>query len=171
MGRPDEWTYQDLVVLYRDFPVKTTEEVAKSLGRSKHATAVKAVRLGLKKRHYGIVWTPQMLKLLKDFFPIMFNYALAKWVGVSQRSLIRKARELGLEKVPEFRERKRDDIALLISDGQKRCKKNIGRFQKGVHYNPDKEFKPGHTLSPESRAKQSASLKASWVKRRQQTRI
>jgi len=165
----NEWTYQDLVVLYRDFPVKTTAEVAKALGRSERAVAVKAYRLGLKKRHYGIVWTPQMLKTLTDFFPIMFNRPLALWLGVSMRSLIRKARELGLEKRPGFLDDRREDINQLNREAQRG--RNTGMFKKGMHSNPAGEFKPGWVDTPEMKAKRSASIKRSWKYRKQREEL
>ena len=169
--RPNEWTYQDLVVLYREFPVRTTAEVAEMLHRSEQAVAVKASKLGLKKKHYGIVWTPQMLKLLTDFFPIMFNRPLAKWIGVSMRSLIRKARELGLEKRPGFLDDRRDDINHLVSEAHKRAGRNTGQFRKGHRANPEGEFKPGHVESPETKAKRSAALKRSWKYRKQREEL
>lgn len=136
----------------------TIEEVAKMLGRSYHATAVKASKMGLKKDHYGIVWTDEQVKLLRSFFPTMFNRHLAKWVGVSVRTLIRKARELGLEKKPGFLEERKRDIQRIAGEAIRRSDHHNTRFQKGVHYNPAGEFKPGHKESPESRAKRSASL-------------
>jgi len=136
------------------------------LKRSEQAVAVKASKLGLKKRIYGIAWTPQMLKLLCDYFPTMFNRPLAKWIGVSRRTLIRKARELGLEKKPGFLEERRADINELASAGLKRTHKSGGRFKKGERNNPEGEFKKGHTESPETKAKRSASLKAAWVRRK-----
>jgi len=169
--RPNTWTYQDLVLLYQEFPVRKTAEVADMLGRSVTAVSVKADRLGLKKKHYGIVWTPRMLKLLKDFFPIMFDKALAKWIGVSQRTLVRKARELGLEKRPGFLDDRRDDINKLVSEAQKRAGRNTGQFGKGHRANPEGEFKPGHVESPETKAKRSAALKRSWKYRKQREEL
>ena len=169
--RPNTWTYQDLVLLYQEFPVRKTAEVADMLGRSVTAVSVKASQLGLKKKHSGIVWTPRMLKLLKDFFPIMFDKSLAKWIGVSQRTLVRKARELGLEKRPGFLEDRRRDITELAREGLKRTHRTSGRFKKGVRSNPAGEFKPGHVESPETKAKRSAALKASWKYRKQREEL
>lgn len=164
--RSDAWTQKELDLLRREFPARTTEEVARMLGRSVHATSVKASKLGLKKRHYGVVWTPSMLKILTDFFPIMFDRPLAAWVGVSLRTLIRKARELGLEKEPGFLDKRRRDIASLAGEALKRKKDVPGRFMKGVRNNPDGEFKPGHSESPETKAKRSASLRETWKRRK-----
>ena len=167
----NEWTYRDVETLKREFPRRPTAEVAKMLGRSCQATSVKAHKLGLKKTGYGFVWTPSKIKLLTDFFPIMFNRPLAKWVGVSMRTLIRKARELGLEKEPGFLERRREDIGDLVSEALKRTGFNNGRFRKGVRNCPEGEFKKGHVESPETKAKRSASLKATWRKRKQREEL
>lgn len=112
-----EWTWKELDILHREFPKRPTPEVAKMLGRSPMATAVKASKEGLKKKELpGIKWTPQMLKLLTDFFPIMFNKPLAKWIGVSQRTMLRKARELGLQKQEGFLDKRRKDISRLAGE-------------------------------------------------------
>lgn len=164
-----KWTYRDIDTLRREFPLRKTEEVAAMLKRSVTATSVMASKLGLKKKHLGIVWTPQMVKLVKDFFPIMFNKPLAAWVGVSQRSLIRKARELGIEKRPGFLEDRRGDINQLVSEALKKTYsdgKHKGTFQKGVRSNPAGEFKKGHKESPETKAKRRESLKRAWAQRR-----
>ena len=166
----NEWTFSELDTLRREFPVRPTEEVARLIGRSFQATAVKASKLGLKKRHRGIVWTPSMLKIITDFFPIMFDGPLAKWVGVSKRTLIRKARELGLEKEHGFLEKRRGDISNLASEALKR-KGGVGWFRKGEHQNRDAEFKPGHVESPETKAKRIASLKATWRRRKQREEL
>ncbi len=167
----NRWTYREIDTLRSQYPVRSAEEVAAMLGRSVEAVLVKANKLGVKKRHYGIVWTPQMLKLLKDFFPIMFNAPLAKWVGVSKRSLIRKARELGLEKRPGFLEDRREDIQHLAREGLKRSKKAQGRFKIGEHSNKAGEFKKGHVLSEEAKARQIAGLKRYWKYRRQREEL
>ena len=167
----NEWTYRDVETLKREFPRRPTAEVARMLGRSCQATAVKASKLGLKKTHYGVVWTPSKIKIVTDFFPIMFNRPLAKWVGVSMRTLIRKARELGLEKEPGFLDRRREDINELVSEALKRTGFNNGRFKKGVRNCPEWEFKKGHKESPESRAKRSAALKASWRRRKRREEL
>lgn len=144
----------------------TIEELAKMLGRTYRATAAMGNKLGLKKDHYGIVWTAEQLKLLKDYFPTMFNKPLARWIGVSLRTLIRKARELGLEKKPGFLQERRRDIQRLAADAIRRSGNKATRFKKGVHNNPAGEFKPGHRLSPEAKAKQVESLKRAWEARR-----
>ena len=156
------WTILDEQRLRNEWNRRTIEEVAKLLGRSYHATAVKASKMGLKKDHYGIVWTDEQIKLLRSFFPTMFNRHLAKWLGVSVRTLIRKARELGLEKKPGFLEERKRDIQRMAGEAIRRSDHHNTRFKKGVHYNPAGEFKPGHKESPESRAKRSESLKYAW---------
>ena len=167
----NRWTYQDVDTLRREYPVREAEEVAAMLGRSVQAVFVKAYKLGLRKQNYGIVWTPQMLKLLKDFFPTMFNVPLAKWIGVSRSSLLRKARELGLEKKPGFREERAEDIRHNQSIGAKRSKNTRGRIKKGEHVSPATEFKKGHVLSEEAKARQIAGLKRYWKYRRQREEL
>lgn len=171
MKRANEWSFRDLDILRTEFPNRPTKEVAEMLHRSTQAVAVKASKLGLKKKHYGIVWTPQMLKLLKDFFPTMFDAPLAKWIGVSTRTLIRKARELGLEKKEGFLEERRGDIVELARIALKGRTDVPKRFQKGHHYNPNKEFKKGHKESQETKAKRVASLKLTWKRRKEREQL
>lgn len=164
---PRPWTYKELDTLRREFPKRSNAEMAKLIKRSQQAITQKASKLGLKKESYGIEWTPQMLKLLRQFFPIMFNEALAKWIGVSQRTLIRKARELGIEKEPGFLQKRKDDIQRRAGDALRQRGDLEGTwFKKGVRYNPDGEFKPGHKESPETKAKRSAALKATWARKK-----
>ena len=167
----NEWTYREIEVLRKEYPVKTADELAGLLGRSQQAIFVKASKMGLKKGHHGIAWTPQMLKMLKDYFPVTFNRPLARWIGVSMRSLIRKARELGLEKRPGFLDDRRCDITDLARTGLKKCGKTGGRFRKGERNNPAGEFKPGHVESPETKARRIASLRESWRRRKQQDKF
>ena len=169
--RGREWTYRDLDILKTQFPVMKTRELAVMLGRTYRATNAMAARIGLKKKHHGIVWTPKMLKLLVDYFPIMFDNPLAAWIGVSKRTLIRKARELGLEKEPGFLERRRDDIKELARQGLKRRGNVSSRFKKGVRSNPAGEFKKGHKESPEVKAKRSESLKLRWKYKKQREEL
>lgn len=164
------WTYNDIDILKRDFPVKPTEAVARELNRSARAVSVMAHKLGLKKSNYGIVWTGRMVKLLTDYFPIMFNDAVAKLVGVSVRSAIRKARELGLEKRPGFLEDRRRDIGERIRDAKRRNPCYAGCLKKGEHRNPEGEFKKGHVESPESKAKRIASKKETERRKREAAR-
>lgn len=130
--------------------------------------------MGLKKDHYGIVWTQLQLDTLRRFFPTMFNADLTKLLGVSQRTMIRKARELGLEKSPTFREDRKRDINHRASVALKRkyiegaCSSH---FKKGVHNNPDGEFKPGHVETQETKLKRSEALKWTWQRRKVMERI
>lgn len=169
-----EWTYMDVEKLRTLYPFRTCEEIAGELGRSVRATYVMAYRLGLKKGHFGIFWTPRMLKTLKDFFPIMFNKPLAAWIGVSERSLIRKARELGLEKRPGFLDDRREDIVELARTALKKAYRDgrlTSAFKKGERNYPAGEFKKGQVESPETKARRSASLKASWDRRKKQEKF
>jgi len=170
----NEWTPRDIDILRKEYPVRECEEVAAMLGRTTRATFVKAHHLGLKKGHFGIVWTPRMLKTLNDFFPIMFNKPLAAWIGVSERSLIRKARELGLEKRPGFLDDRREDIVELARTALKKAYREgrlTSAFKKGERNYPAGEFKKGQVESPETKARRSASLKASWEKRKKQEKF
>jgi len=156
----------DVQILRSEWNRRPVKEMAKMLGRSYQATAVKASKLGLKKDHYGIVWTEEQLKLLRTYFPIMFNRPLAQWIGVSMRTLIRKARELGLEKKPGFLEERRRDIQRLAGEAIRLSDNKSTRFKKGVRNNPAGEFKPGHVESPETKAKRIESLKYAWKVRK-----
>lgn len=171
--KPNEWTFKELDTLRREFPKRTNDEMVKLLPkRSREAIIQKASKLGLKKQRYGIEWTPQMLKLLHMFFPTMFNDALAKWLGVSPRTLIRKARELGLEKEPGFLEKRKDDIQRKAGDALRQRGDREGTwFKKGIRHNPAGEFKPGHKESPETKAKRSEALKATWARKNKLKRL
>lgn len=168
------WTIGEEMRLRREFPYKTNAELARAFGRSQQALCVKASKMGLKKDHYGIVWTQLQLNTLRRFFPTMFNADLAKLLGVSQRTRIRKARELGLEKSPTFREDRKRDINHRASVALKRkyiegaCSSH---FKKGVHNNPDGEFKPGHVETWETKLKRSEALKWTWQRRKVMERI
>ena len=59
----------------------------------------------------------------------------------------------------------------LVSEALKRTGFNNGRFKKGVRNCPEWEFKKGHVESPESKAKRSAALKASWRKRKRREEL
>lgn len=162
------WTPRELEILKRDYPVKTCQEIADSIGRGVRATYIMAYRLGLKKDHYGKGWTPRMILMLRTLYPITFNYALAKYFGMSKTSVIRKARQLGLYKEPGFVENRKMVIGKLISEGHSRSTKpNPGNFKKGVHSNPACEFKKGHVESPETKEKRRAALRAAWARRKQ----
>lgn len=166
--KADRWTPKQIDILCREFPYRQTSEVAKMIGRPQRATELKAHRLGLKKKSYGIEWTPQMLKILKDFFPIMFNKPLAMWLRVSQRTMSRKAAELGLKKEEGFMERRRDDINALLSEALKKAPDTNGtRFKKGMHASRDTEFKKGRKLSPEVEERRVAAYKKSLQKKKQ----
>lgn len=172
MKRTDTWTCKELDILRREFPKRTNEEMTQFIKRSQTAITQKAHKLGLKKQSYGIEWTPQMLKLLRDFFPTMFNGSLAKWIGVSPRTLIRKARELGIEKEPGFLQKRKDDIQRRAGDAlRKRGDREGTWFKKGIRHNPAGEFKPGHKESPETKAKRSAALKATWERKKKLKRL
>ena len=99
-----------------------------------------------------------MLDYLRQHYPTTLNEELAGCLGVSPRTMIRKARELGLEK----------DKAWLASVWEERRKMATveskmkgfpSGFKKGVHSNPDGEFKKGHVESDETKAKRIASVK------------
>ena len=166
-----DWTYQELEILRRDFPVLPCREVASNLGRTMHAVYCKAFKLGISKGHSGIVWTKRNLKLLTDFYPIMFNKPLAKWIGVSPSSLHRKARALGLTKRPGFLEDRRKDISAMQSEALKRTTKTAGRFKPGHHGNPATEFKPGHQATEEEKAKRLETMKRNKARRAQRDEL
>ena len=160
------WTYNDEWILRQEFPRRRTDEVAKMLRRTQNAVICKAHNLGLKKRSYGIVWTDGMIELLKTYFPTMTNLSLSRLIGVSVRTLNRKAAELGLEKAPDFREINARAISERISSALKRKGKFGNQFVKGVRYNPEGEFKPGHKESPETKEKRRASLRETWRRKK-----
>ena len=110
-----------------------------------------------------IFWNAQMLDYLRRHYPTTLNEELAGCLGVSKRTMIRKARELGLQKDPGWlaavwEERRR--LAHVIS----KRKGYPGGFRKGEHTNPAGEFKPGHKLSDEERARKSEQMKR-WYRR------
>lgn len=166
-----DWTYKDLEILRRDFPVLPCEEIARKLGRTMQSVYCKANILGIKKHHYGTEWTPRMLKMITDFYPIMFNKPLAKWIGVSPTSLHRKARALGLKKRPGFLEDRRNEINAMMSESLKRTSKTGGRFRPGQHGSPATEFKPGHQATEEEKAKRLETMKRNKDRRAQRDEL
>lgn len=172
MKRDDQWTCKELDLLRRNYTKMTNQELAQMLKRSLSAVNRKAHLLGLKKERYGIEWTPTMLKILRDHFPSMFNKPLAKWLGVSQRTMLRKARELGLEKREGFLKDRQKDIQRMAGDALRARGDREGTwFKKGVHYNPDGEFKPGHKESAETKARRSAALKETHQRKKKLKRL
>lgn len=172
MKRKDQWTYKELDLLRTNYTKMTNQELAQLLKRTVSAVNMKAYLLGLKKGHYGTKWTPQMIKTLTDFFPHMFNKPLGKWLGVSQRTMLRKARELGLEKRDGFLEDRRKEIQRMAGEALRARGDREGTwFKKGVRYNPDGEFKPGHKESEETKAKRIASLKETHQRKKKLKRL
>ena len=115
---------------------------------------------GLARRIY---WSTQMIDDLKRLYPTTKNEDMADILGVSVRTLIRKARELGIWKSPEWQH-------AITMKHQKMASFEHARlghpscFKKGEHYCPENEFKKGHQLSPEARAKQVEALRR-WNRR------
>jgi len=103
-------------------------------------------------------WSSQMIDDLRRLFPTTLNSEVAEYLGVSQRTAIRKAHELGIQKDPTW-------LANIWEERRQwahmsaRRKGFPGGFRKGHHANPEKEFKPGHTTTPEQRAKQVAAMR------------
>jgi hypothetical protein len=120
------------------------------------------LRTGKMYEHRGyarrIFWNRQMLDDLKRMFPTTLNDELAGCLGVSPRTLVRKARELGLEKDPEWLRSVWEERRQL-AHAESRRKGHPGRFQKGRHYNPDGEFRPGHRLTDEQRQRQADGIR------------
>lgn len=166
MRRTDLWTYKEMDILRFNYPKKPTAEVARMLKKSPRAVTAKAVRMGLKKGHVGVVWTPQMLKILNDFYPRMFNHALARWLQISERTLTRKAQELGLKKMDNFMKIRAKDIAARAEETRRNNpnRRTDHLFKKGEHHHPAGEFKKGRREDPETKAKRIAALKASLSK-------
>lgn len=133
---------------------------------------------GLSKR---IFWNKQMCDDLRRLFPVTKNDDLAEYLGVSVRTMIRKARELGVEKDRDWMHgvvMRHLKMAKLESDRLGRP----GGFPKGVHSNPDGEFKKGRVETPEQKEKRVAGMleynrrhpdklreraKKAWVTRRE----
>ena len=109
---------------------------------------------GLSKR---IFWSKQMCDDLKRLFPTTKNEDLAQYLGVSVSTMIRKARKLGIEK-------DKDWMHGIVMHHLKMAKFESdrlgkpGRFPKGVHSNPDGEFKKGRIETPEQREKRVAGM-------------
>lgn len=105
-----------------------------------------------------IYWSRRMLDDLKRLFPTTKNEELAGVLGVSVRTLIRKARELGIWKSKEWQH-------AITMEHQKMAEfehRRLGHpssFKKGEHYNPEGEFKKGHQLTTEEKAKQKEALR------------
>lgn len=107
---------------------------------------------------HSIYWNKQMLDNLKRFFPTTKNDDLVDILGVSKRTLIRKARELGIEKDPEW-QHTNTMRALKIAQVLNWSRDYPNRPPKGYHFNPEGEFKKGHTQSKEIVEKRTESLR------------
>ena len=105
-----------------------------------------------------IYWNKRMLDDLKRLYAVTKNEDLVDILGVSLRTLIRKARELGLQKDPEW-QHGNTMLHLKMMQLENMVHGIKSPFKKGVHYCPEKEFKPGHQESPEVKVKRIASLK------------
>jgi len=118
-------------------------------------------KLGRIVNHQGystsIHWSTSMLDYLRRHFPTTLNEELAGCLGVSVRTMIRKARELGLQKDPVWLRQVWEERRKMGHIRRKRMGWP-GAFQKGQHSYPDGEYKPGHNLTDEQRAKRVASL-------------
>lgn len=108
-----------------------------------------------------IHWNPAMLTFLRRHYATTFNEELAQCLGVSPRTMIRKARELGLVKDPEWLRRIWDERRHMAHAVSKR-KGYPGTYRKGERASPNTEFKPGHRLTDEQRARQSEGMKRYW---------
>lgn len=117
-----------------------------------------------------LFWSPQMIHELRTMYPTTLNDELAGLLGVSVRTMIRKARELGIEKdqrwLSEVWEERR-----LMAHAASKCLGYPGGFQKGVHANPDGEFKPGHRCTEEQEQRRRESLRKTLKKRKLKTKI
>ncbi len=105
-----------------------------------------------------IYWSTDMLDFLRRHFPTTLNDELAGCIGVSHRTVTRKARELGLVKDAEWMRTITDEHRHLANAVASRMG-HPGSIRKGEHRNPVGEFRPGHQLTPEQKAKQSKSIK------------
>lgn len=105
-----------------------------------------------------IFWSKQMLDDLRRLFPTSKNQDLAEYLGVSPRTVVRKAREMGLEKDQDWLTGVWDSHRRMAHMAS-RAQGYPGGFQKGIHSNPDGEFKRGHKTTPEQQAKRSESMR------------
>lgn len=110
---------------------------------------IKFIRNGLSRKIY---WDGNMISILKRHFPTTMTDELVEILGVSRRTIIRKARELGLQKDPEWLLQIWEERRMMAWNAVKR-KGNQGCWKKGVRYNPDGEFKPGHMEDDETKAR------------------
>lgn len=105
-----------------------------------------------------IFWSKDMLDYLRRHFPTTLNEELAGCLGVSYRTLVRKARELGLEKDARWLSGVFDENRNLAHVISKRLG-YPGRFPKGVRVSPGTEFRPGHTLTEEQKARKAENMR------------
>ena len=110
-----------------------------------------------------IYWNKRMLDDLKRLYAKTQNKDLADILSVSMRTVIRKARELGLQKDPEWQHgNTMRHLKMMQLENMVHGIKSP--FQKGMHYSPETEFKPGHQESHEVKAKRIASMKE-WYRK------
>ncbi len=105
-----------------------------------------------------IFWSKQMLDDLRRLYPTTTNENMEDILGVGRRTLIRKARELGIEKDAEWM-RQKTMLGVKAMHLSNRIHGNKGTFKKGVRNCPEHEFKPGHKLTEEQKARQRESLR------------
>lgn len=110
-----------------------------------------------------IYWNRRMLDDLIRLYATTKNEDLADIFGVSQRTVIRKARELGLQKDPLW-QHDNSIRHLKIAQLENMVHGVKSPFQKGVHYSPETEFRPGHQESQEVKEKRIASVKR-WYRK------
>ena len=92
------WTGVEIDILRREYPKRSTKDVAIFVGHSEGSVRVKAHQLGLKKECQGTRWRPWMLDILKENYPVTNTSLLCEWLGLTAQTVRRKARELGIRK-------------------------------------------------------------------------
>lgn len=117
-----------------------------------------------------LYWSQTMLDMLRRYYATTSNKEMGDMLGMSSRTVCRKAKEMGLEKSRAYLLIHLVDNCRIMNIKNKQ-NGNPTQFKKGVRSNPEGEFKKGHKLSEETRAKWLKNWRAAleaipeWKKR------
>ena len=96
------WSREELELLKKLFPVKSTLEMADRLNRSFSSVKREAILMGLSRRKER-EWSREEVKQLKKMYATTSTWKIANQFGRSTSAVKRKAREIGLMKQREKR--------------------------------------------------------------------
>lgn len=96
------WSREELELLKKLFPVKSTLEIASRLNRSFHSVRRETILMGLSRRKEW-AWSKEEIKQLKKMYATTSTWKIANKFGRSLSAIRRQARKMGLKKKKEKR--------------------------------------------------------------------